>query len=384
MNGLWKFGALFFLQTLPFHAHTNAIPSFSEFESQTSRTPSGTYVVDGDLPIVTLDGLYEYYKLYYEIPDSGTSDSSTLYTVQSLVKVSNGARVIWDSTRQHNLTYCIQKNGPNGFGANYSIVVNAMNSAARDWEASAYVDFKHIVAEDEQCSESQNVLFKVFEDYATWQGNDKRAAAFFPDDPPYSRILYIAADMPRNSPLPISITGLLRHELGHILGLVHEQARHSFLVCKEYGWEALTDYDLDSVMHYRGECGNRGDMDYFLTRLDKKGIGMLYPFPVAKYAPEARIHQTGPAYIGEPTYFDATASNDVDGTITKYSWSFGDNTGKVSATPVVTHVYKSIGSYIASLTVTDDDEQTSSTANIVLDVKLNPALVVPIYYLLLQ
>jgi PKD repeat protein len=51
--------------------------------------------------------------------------------------------------------------------------------------------------------------------------------------------------------------------------------------------------------------------------------------------------------------FDASGSADADGTISSYSWSFGD--GQSSATgPAVSHTYSQAGTYTVALTVTDN------------------------------
>ena len=58
--------------------------------------------------------------------------------------------------------------------------------------------------------------------------------------------------------------------------------------------------------------------------------------------------------------FDGTASSDSDGTIASYVWDFGD--ASTGAGPTVEHVYATVGSYIAALTVTDDRGGTASTS----------------------
>lgn len=49
---------------------------------------------------------------------------------------------------------------------------------------------------------------------------------------------------------------------------------------------------------------------------------------------------------------DASASADADGTISTYSWAFGD--GQVAAGKTVSHTYETAGEYTVTLTVTDD------------------------------
>ena len=51
--------------------------------------------------------------------------------------------------------------------------------------------------------------------------------------------------------------------------------------------------------------------------------------------------------------FDASASSDSDGSITSYSWNFGDNTAPGSGV-TVNHLYQAAGTFTATLTVTDN------------------------------
>lgn len=62
--------------------------------------------------------------------------------------------------------------------------------------------------------------------------------------------------------------------------------------------------------------------------------------------------------------FDATASDDPDGTITDYAWSFGDGQTASGSSPTRSHTYASGGSRTVTLTVTDDDGLTSTTTRV--------------------
>jgi PKD repeat protein len=57
--------------------------------------------------------------------------------------------------------------------------------------------------------------------------------------------------------------------------------------------------------------------------------------------------------------FDASASNDPDGTIASREWDFGD--GASGSGVMISHQYTAVGSYTATLTVTDDDGALTST-----------------------
>ena len=70
-------------------------------------------------------------------------------------------------------------------------------------------------------------------------------------------------------------------------------------------------------------------------------------------APVAKLSVTS-GFAGQPTTFDASASTVRFGTITSYTWDFGDGSPPVTtSTPTTTHVYAASGSYTARVTETD-------------------------------
>jgi len=75
----------------------------------------------------------------------------------------------------------------------------------------------------------------------------------------------------------------------------------------------------------------------------------------------APVADAGGPYYGDAGIaitFNGCGSYDSDGTIVSYSWSFGDGYYGSGATP--SHVYASPGTYLVTLTVTDDDGATDS------------------------
>jgi PKD repeat protein len=58
--------------------------------------------------------------------------------------------------------------------------------------------------------------------------------------------------------------------------------------------------------------------------------------------------------------FDASASTDADGSITGYSWNFGDNSAAATGV-TASHTYTTAGAFTATLTVTDNRGATSQT-----------------------
>ena len=82
---------------------------------------------------------------------------------------------------------------------------------------------------------------------------------------------------------------------------------------------------------------------------------LLSVTPPANYPPAAVLGATptsgkGPLVVN----FDSAGSTDVDGTITSVEWDFGDSSPN-SSNAATTHTYNAVGTYVASLTVTDDD-----------------------------
>src|SRR5688572_16606607 len=69
------------------------------------------------------------------------------------------------------------------------------------------------------------------------------------------------------------------------------------------------------------------------------------------------------AEVGVQVALDGTGSMDADGEIVIARWTFGD--GAEADGLVATHVYQLAGSYVATLTLTDDDRAVSTDEVIV-------------------
>ena len=77
-------------------------------------------------------------------------------------------------------------------------------------------------------------------------------------------------------------------------------------------------------------------------------------------APEAAMDVTCTGLVCE---FDGTESSDPDGTITSYTWDFGD--GETSTDATANHTFEGTGSYSVSLTVTDDGGLSDTVTEVV-------------------
>ena len=75
--------------------------------------------------------------------------------------------------------------------------------------------------------------------------------------------------------------------------------------------------------------------------------------PVASFS-----HAPTNPQVGAWVQFDGAASSDPDGSIASYAWSFGD--GSTATGPAVWHRFMSGGSFVVTLTVTDNEGATDS------------------------
>jgi hypothetical protein len=159
--------------------------------------------------------------------------------------------------------------------AHYRMVVDNMQAATADWQDVCDVLFEYRPELDEADSvRPDGVVFPVRELNTAGRFI---AAAFFPNDPvDRRRVLidpsYYAVDLPFNK------VGVLRHELGHVLGFRHEHIRSGAPPeCPgedTAGTFPFGAYDPKSVMHYF--CGGVGSVELAISALDQLGAERLY------------------------------------------------------------------------------------------------------------
>jgi hypothetical protein len=162
----------------------------------------------------------------------------------------------------------------------YDEVVENMQRAVDDWAATCGVEFEYVhSADDSDSLRPPEVLFPVRHISA---GGAFIAAAFFPTDPVRRRRLLIDPSYHSTS---FDRVGVLRHELGHVLGFRHEHIRSGApAVCPDEdttGTIDLTAYDPRSVMHYF--CGGIGSKSLAITDLDRAGSQRVYGIPLTHF-----------------------------------------------------------------------------------------------------
>jgi hypothetical protein len=239
--------------------------SFSAWKASLPRDPNdGAYLVDGDLGIHDEAALQDYFA------SRGQPDALIVATRP------DGTDDKWSETQRKNLTYCVSP----AFGADHDNVVAAMDAAARDWESAADVRFIYRGENDEACTPRDNgVVFQVL----PARNTPYNGRSFLPGLASHGdhTLMVDMANVARAAPK--TLTGVLRHELGHVLGFRHEHTRpESNGACIESpDWRPLTPYDAMSVMHYNAmsRCEGANTGDYVLTALDIEGARSLYGAP---------------------------------------------------------------------------------------------------------
>jgi hypothetical protein len=216
------------------------------------------YIVNGDTPVESKRELYEFFINHVQ--------EGAL-----IVHQAGGVDAKWSDAQKVNITYCVSTK----FNGNYQKVVQAMTDAAGAWEAAANINFVHNTALDANCT--ANTADVVFDVNPT-TGQQYLARAFFPNQGRATRNVLIDSSAFGNLGV-WTLTGILRHELGHTLGFRHEHTRPEAGTCfEDNNYRPLTDYDSNSVMHYP-QCNGTQKGDLVLTAKDNAGVAALYGAP---------------------------------------------------------------------------------------------------------
>jgi len=237
--------------SVAFETYLKTLPRFGE-----------DYVVEGDL-LMTRD------EVFIHLVSRSQTASPVTRPGELLVSLRGGRPEIYPPA-QRTLTYAIDRKSFPDTEA-YQTVVTNMKAAASEWEKiceACGVKFVHRPELDAGPS-NDKVSFTVKIDKISLV-----ALAFFPLDPPSERVLRIDA---RYFTTKYDRVGVLRHELGHVLGYRHEHIRATntenfYPSCVEVGgeWKDLTPYDPQSVMHYICD-ESTGSRRLEITDRDKEG-----------------------------------------------------------------------------------------------------------------
>ena len=273
--------------------------SWEEFRQQAVReTLAGKtiYAVDGDVFTDSEEDLRAYYDAML---DADYEPKLAIFK-----QISTGFEPAFPAATALNIKYCVSNRFASFAPFSKATMVTAMQTATTAWQNVANVRFAYLSAHDSSCTEANGsidfaVVPSTFPDYSGC-GTNKLLWGNLgcPISGPYTATAakgVLAVNLPQ-LPAFVSTVGLLKHELGHILGFRHEHpwgpggcGNPETPTIGDTTGRRLTNYDVPSVMHYQGKCG-KANIDYTISALDGVGSRQVYGMPAAWHIPLFQVH----------------------------------------------------------------------------------------------
>lgn len=259
----------------PFLPDAPPSPTEAKFSfKDRNGTAKTVYIVENDLPLNEKDHL-EYKAKVKAKTDLDNQAAMHGLTVALLGQTTpQGKLDRLSPEKARNMTWFLQADTFKGSGIDPEDVESNIRYAMTDWEKVCGVKFRRVQEEKDAY-----MVVRFTDTSGDPQMESVIAMAFFPSSPPEERIVHI---FPGYATATDSVVGILRHELGHVLGFRHEHARLGTLLPEKYREDltntvALTKYDPKSVMHYNfTRLGLGGTSALEISELDSQGAKFYY------------------------------------------------------------------------------------------------------------
>lgn len=227
---------------------------------------SGLYLVEGD--ILMSKSEIQSYLLNRGPVRAGQTSPEARVSKELIVNVVNGQFDYLRTPEDRALAYAIDRESfPSAERADETLA--NFQQAANDWTESCPECGVSFTLLEDGSAERPDFTLSFVDQVA-----GPIARAFFPSYP--SDLWQVNVFPSYFSPgLSFDRVGVLRHEIGHVLGFRHEHIGN-IPGCRIEGgaYQPITPYTANSVMHYL--CGEGGSFDLALREDDIKGFRCLY------------------------------------------------------------------------------------------------------------